>query len=57
MPEATKSHPPLHLIKGQKPTPDAPRLFRLGDLLGEWETDANPARAIANRRIERAAQE
>lgn len=54
MPEAsnnglTKPHPSLHLIEGQKTTSDpqagapAPRLFRLGDLLGEWESDARAA--------------
>ena len=57
--EASKPHLPLHLIEDHRTTSDlqggvqAPRLFRMGDLLGEWETDANAAHDARVRGIAR----
>ncbi len=35
--------PSLHLVEKSPSAPDLPRLFRLGDLLGDWECDARAA--------------
>ncbi len=45
MPEASKPHPSLHIVeeKNGMGEPHPPRLFRLSDLLSEWETDARAA--------------
>ena len=43
MPESNEPVVPLHLVERQKAHVAVPHLFRLGELLGEWENDARAA--------------